>query len=414
MVFLSKKGYTSNKKDSYRFNSIIYYALRYTDNSMKECDTLRNRIIFTVVILAILVGIGAAYFYFSNMGLIPNSFVAPIGATEGILAILLTAGQWLVPIPQKLDAKSSSLSADIGYIQEIFRKPIYDRLLQGKGAVIVYEEKSNIGKIISLSYRHEEKIVKQIVNGYPVIAAVFPNIEPGTHYIRGLGRFERIELHAGEVRERHWDQDQGKAGSGKEKTIQKRRAVDLRANSLLVGFGGLSLIAQMYFQTPYHLDIVGIFLAGLGIVNLLFSFFLDWLDWRKAGHLRLSVFLIEVGGGIYLAQRYGVIPSHIDILGYPLTITAFFVMGLGGVYLLLTLLFGWFDWYLRGGGVTLFVIGLVTTLIIVFRDVTGPYLRIAGFILLGLVGVLVVFNVIVFIVAKNTGKNFYEWLDDNL
>ena len=376
---------------------------------------MRNRIIFTVVILTILVGIGAAYFYFSDLGLIPNSFVAPIGATEGILAIFLTAGQWLVPIPTS-DAKSSSLPADTGYVQEIFRKPIYDRLLQGKGAVIVYEKKSNVGKTIKLDYRNEERIVKQIVNGYPVIAAVFPNVEPDTYYIRGLGKSERIELHAGEVRERHWDQDQGKnkkAGSGKEETIQKRRAVDLRANSLLVGFGGLSLIAQMYFQTPYRLDIVGIFLAGLGIVNLLFSFFLDWLDWRKAGHLRLSMFLIGVGGGIYLAQKYNVTPYHLTIVGYSLDTLGFSVMSLGGAYLLLTLLFGWFDWYLRGGGVALFIIGLAAALIIVFRDITGPYLRIAGFVLLGLIVALVIFNIIVFIVAMSTGKNFYEWLGDN-
>lgn len=363
---------------------------------------MRNRIIFTIVTLLILVGVGAAYFYFSDMGLIPDSWVAPLGATEGVLAILLTVGQYLVPLPSS-DAKLSASSTENSYIQGVFIKSIEDRLIAGNAAVVVYEKRRNIGEDVSLGYGSGNKasIVERIVNGHPLVAAVLSNVKPGSYYMRGPdGSNKHIELKPGDIYEIDWSQNRNKSEKSesyedgkKRKKIQKRRSIDLRANALLVGSGGLSLTIQVYFQTPYHLDVVGILLAGLGIVNLLFSFFLDWFDWRKAGYLRLSVFLIGAGGGIYLAQRYIQTPYHLDIVGI-------IIVGLGSASLLSTLLFGWFDWYREGGGVVVCGIELGVALIIVHRDLMIPYLDIAGYILSGLLTVGCIIALIVAVVEE--------------
>ena len=65
-----------------------------------------------------------------------------------------------------------------------------------------------------------------------------------------------------------------------------------------------------------NLDSIGIIAIGLGAINLLSLFFMNWLGWLEVDHFlkRLFIFTIELGGVLFIAHRYISIP-YLDIAG---------------------------------------------------------------------------------------------------
>lgn len=354
----------------------------------------RIRLVFTGITLFFLIGAGAAWIL-STQSIISNAWATSLGATFSILGVVVAFFQWVLPLPSS-DAKTPAVAGKSSYIQEIFRQQISDQLAAGHGALIVYEKRGNVGKNIHADI-NQANIVERTIDGHPLVAAVFRNLEPGNYHVRQehypaydlRNKSKTITVPSGDAAEVDWRENRT---NQEIETKQKRLRFDLRLNSFFIGLGGIGFIVQQYLSTPYPLDIIGRILIGLGIVNLLASFVLDWFSWRAGMYLRISIFLFELAGGVFLAHRYTTLPylNQIEII----------LIGLGAAYLFSTLLLGWGKWFQVGGGVAVFILELVVTLIIVFWKFISPYLPLVGLILLGLLGVSLVVNLIVYIVER--------------
>jgi hypothetical protein len=297
------------------------------------------RLFFTGTIIVLLIGAGVAW-VLSNQGIIPNVWAPSLGTTFSVLGVVVAFVQWTLPLPSS-DTKASALSVKSGRIQEIFVKQIYDRLAEGTGSLIVYAKRENIGENIEAVHDSPNpkrlyetlgaSIVERIVDGRPLAAAVFPNLKPDTYRVRGLGNSEDITVSPGGVSEVDWRRN---SRQEKEKAKQQQRSqAGLRLRAVMIGLGGVLFLVHSYLQVPY-LDIAGIILMGQGVVNLLSSLILDWLGWLQdddAGAAgRTGIFMLELGGVLYLVHRYLMAP-YLDIAG-------FIVGGLGVVVLIITII----------------------------------------------------------------------------
>ena len=72
----------------------------------------------------------------------------------------------------------------------------------------------------------------------------------------------------------------------------------------MIGLGGVLFLVHRYMMLPYF-DIAGVVLMSLGVVNLLSSLALDWLGWLQSTSCRLSVFVLELGGVVFLLYILG-------------------------------------------------------------------------------------------------------------
>ncbi len=288
----------------------------------------RIRLFFTGLTICLLVGAGAAWIL-SNEGIISNSWAPTLGTAFSVLGVVVAFFQWTVPLPSS-DPKASALSVKSGHIQEIFVKQVYDRLTAGNGALIVYTRGENIGENIRAD-SNQANIVERIVDGRPLVAAVFPSLKPDNYFVSGPEHSELITVPSGGVAEVDWRRNTKKE---KEKAKQRQRTqAALRLRAVMIGLGGVLFLVHSYLQVPY-LDIAGIILMGQGVVNLLSSLILDWLGWLQdddAGAAgRTGIFMLELGGVLYLVHRYLMAP-YLDIAG-------FIVGGLGVVVLIITII----------------------------------------------------------------------------
>lgn len=117
----------------------------------------------------------------------------------------------------------------------------------------------------------------------------------------------------GQIIELDWRRDLNK--EKKEAEQQQRFLIDLRVSSFIIGLGGVLFLVHKYLMIS-NLDSIGIIAIGLGAINLLSLFFMNWLGWLEVDHFlkRLFIFTIELGGVLFIAHRYISIP-YLDIAG---------------------------------------------------------------------------------------------------
>lgn len=288
----------------------------------------RIRLFFTGFTLFFLVIAGAAWGLSNGGIIIQNSWAPFLGTAFSVLGVLIAFIQWLVPLPSS-DPTPSTESAKSSHAREIFRKRIYDELSRGTGAIVIYENKDNKGENISASFNGQylgANIVERIVKGYPIFAAVFPGLNPGTYGIRSPSyRHEQITVFSGQVSEVDWRQKQLSSyeKEEQEENRQKSQTV-LRILLVMIGLGGVLFLIHRYWLMIPNFDTVGIILMNLGVVSMLSSLVLDWLGWFQGDavySIRPSVFGVELGGILFLAHRYMSI-SYLDIIGIILMVLA--------------------------------------------------------------------------------------------
>ena len=278
----------------------------------------RIRPVLTAIILFLLIGAGAAWIL-SNDGVFQNAWAPSLGAAFSVLGVLVAFVQWSVPLPSS-ETKPTGDSAKSSQARGIYSKQIYERIAQGYGALVIYEKNGNTGKNVSASHRNGDKterveanIVEQIVNNYPLFAAVF-HLRPNTYHVSGPDSSENITVFPGQVAEVDWRRVQRYGYQVEREEKRRKRATSLlRAKTVLIGLGGVLFLAHRFLLIP-SLDIVGISFMALGVVNLVTSFVLDWLGWLKADVYRIFVFGIEIGGVLFFVHKYTLIPS-LDIVG---------------------------------------------------------------------------------------------------
>lgn len=279
----------------------------------------RIRLVFTGITLLFLVGAGAAW-VLSNQRIIPNTWAPPLGTTFSVLGVVVAFFQWVLPLPSS-ETKPTEDSAKSSRARGIYNKQIYERLAQGYGALVIYEKSLNVGKNVTASHsdgnkteRVEANVVEQMVNDYPLCTAVFPHLRPDTYFIYGTGSSEHITVFPGQVAEVDWRKAKTYGYEEERKEKQRKKATSLfRAKTVMIGLGGVLFLAHTFMLIPY-LDIVGVSLTVLGVVNIVTSFVLDWLDWLKDDAFRVFVFWIELGAVLFFVHRYTLIP-YLDIAG---------------------------------------------------------------------------------------------------
>lgn len=295
----------------------------------------RIRPVLTAIILVLLIGAGAAWIL-SNDGVFQNAWAPSLGAAFSVLGVLVAFVQWSVPLPSS-ETRPTADSAKSSQARGIYIKQIYERLAQGYGALVIYEKSHNVGENVSASHRNGEKtesvkanIVEQVVNDYPLYAAVFPHLRPDNYSIHGPDTFETITVFPGQVAEVDWRRVKKYNYEVEREEKQRKRATSLlRAKTVLIGLGGVLFLAHRFLLIP-SLDTVGISCMALGVMNLLSSSVLDWLGWLKNDGFRVSVFVMELGAVLFFVHRYALIP-YLDIAGI-------IVMALGLIALCITAL----------------------------------------------------------------------------
>jgi len=239
----------------------------------------RGRLFFTVTTILLLLGTGA-FWILSNENIIQNSWSLPLGTGFGILGVLVGFCQWALPFPS-VEAKTP---ADIAAseAQESFIKQIYDRLTEGNGAVIIYEKMTHIGQDVELKVKRKiisgyEKnweehsranVVERTVNGRSLVAAVFPDLKPGTYQKKWGEEITVLPRQVTEIDLR-----------GQSEKAEKRQSLftSLRWASVAIGVGGSLFLASRYstnVSVNQYLLGYGLGLMGLGVLTLIFSLLL--------------------------------------------------------------------------------------------------------------------------------------------